>query len=501
MSIIRSTAALLLYLACCSPPPSDADADADADVNADADVAADADADTEADVDSDADADIDSDIDADSDSDTVSEADVDDDPETTGSRIDVLVALMSDPSTPAAAVRSAVHDVAWAEGWPLEEDGRWLFATEWADAPDPVSLVGDINGWSTSASPASQSPAGPFYFIEIDSGTFTAPAEGAKYKWWGSPDVWRAPPEARAYGYDEFGRFGWVRPSPVAPHIEQFPDMGSAFLELPRTIRAFLPAGFEPGSDAARHARVLFLHDGQNVFHPDAPWGGWQVDRALSEGGYDDVVALAVDSVEDRLDVYSHVADEGVGPGVGGHADEYLRMVREEVLPFFRDLYGVVVEGDSLMIAGSSMGGLISLYMVLTDPDGQACAAALSPTLSWGAIDPSLSGADAMVNLWPLAVGHGSTSISLDSGGGPGSGCLDRDGDGVIGDEPESDDGDNYCVTAQMRDVLEALGYEHGVDLWHWWEPDAPHNEAAWAARFPRILDDCAAGGWTAPAL
>ena len=58
-----------------------------------------------------------------------------------------------------------------------------------------------------------------------------------------------------------------------------------------------------------------------------------------------------------------------------------------------------------------------------------------------------------------------------------------------------NDDGDNqdgYCVTLQMRDLLDELGWTFDVDLWHWWEPDAAHNEAAWAARVFRPLQDFA---------
>jgi hypothetical protein len=42
---------------------------------------------------------------------------------------------------------------------------------------------------------------------------------------------------------------------------------------------------------------------------------------------------------------------------------------------------------------------------------------------------------------------------------------------------------DNYCETVQMRDVLDSAGYEFNVDLFHWHEPGALHNEAAWHAR------------------
>jgi len=40
-----------------------------------------------------------------------------------------------------------------------------------------------------------------------------------------------------------------------------------------------------------------------------------------------------------------------------------------------------------------------------------------------------------------------------------------------------------------MRDALLSVGYAFNVDLAHWWEPGAPYNEAAWAARVFRPLD------------
>ena len=60
-------------------------------------------------------------------------------------------------------------------------------------------------------------------------------------------------------------------------------------------------------------------------------------------------------------------------------------------------------------------------------------------------------------------------------------------GDGLMDDDPDARD--NYCENNQLRDLLDGIGYTHGVDLWHWWEPNAPHNEAAWADRVGRPLE------------
>jgi hypothetical protein len=87
------------------------------------------------------------------------------------------------------------------------------------------------------------------------------------------------------------------------------------------------------------------------------------------------------------------------------------------------------------------------------------------------------------------AAGHGATALYLDSGGG--GTCFDGDGDGIEDDDPTG--ADNYCENKQLEAVLQANGYVAGVDLWHWWEPGALHNEAAWAARVWRPFDHFAA--------
>ena len=400
-----------------------------------------------------------------------------------GSALTLDDALATLAAGDAAAIDGLIREVAWTAGWPMKDGARWLFVTRWDDAAGPVSLVSDVNGWRTGEAAATRS--GAYYHVLLEESGFDVAPTGAKYKWFGS-GVYRAPPEATAYGYDEFGEHGWVAPPSDRPHLERFPELRSSHLEHPRTLRAYLPAGFVPRSTAAASARVLLLHDGQNVFDPGAPHGGWRVDETLA-AGFPDVVALAIDNAPDRMDAYTHVADELGGDAIGGRADDYLDLVTTEALPFFRARYGVAAAGDKLVVAGSSLGGLVSLHAALTRSSLAGYVIAMSPTLGWGSI--ATGAMDALIHRWTA---HGPVGVYLDSGGG--GTCVDSDGDGV---EDDGESRDNYCVTAQLRDHLDALGYDLGVDLWHWHEPDAPHAESAWAARLPRALEACEAAGWS----
>lgn len=381
-----------------------------------------------------------------------------------------------------AAIEALVREVAWAQGWPMVDGARWLFVTRWDDAGGDVSLVSDINGWRTGEATATR--AGSYYHVLLERSAFDVAPEGAKYKWFAA-GVYRAPPEATAYGYDEFGEHGWVAPPVDRAHLERFPALRSSHLEHPRTLRAYLPAGFVPRSAAAAGTRVLLLHDGQNVFDPGAPHGGWRAGETLA-AGFSDVVALAIDNAPDRIDAYTHVPDRLGGEVVGGRADDYLDLIMTEALPFFRARYGVDAAGDTLVVAGSSLGGLVTLHAALSRSSLAGCVIAMSPTLGWGSLAPGAM--DALITRWTA---HVPVGVYLDSGGG--GTCVDSDGDGV---EDDGESRDNYCVTAQLRDHLDALGYDFGVDLWHWHEPEAPHTEAAWAARLPRALEACEASGW-----
>lgn len=406
------------------------------------------------------------------------------------SRIEELLTYLASTSN-ASAVDARLHELALSDSWPLHEGARFLFVTRWDGAPGTVSFVSDVNAWSTTSHVAARALSAVHYFVVVNESEFAVPAAGAKYKWWGTPDLYRAPPEATAYGYDEFGEFGWVAPPSTQAYLERFPAMSSAHLGFARTLRARLPAGFVAGSAAASHLRTVLLNDGQNVFDPNAAYGGWHADAAIADG-YSDVVAIAVDNAEDRFDAYTHVTDSVGGDTVGGHADDYLDALDTEFLPFVRARYGIVADGNSLMFVGSSLGGLVSLYGAMARPTMFGCVAGMSSTVGWGSISGDVSGRT-VIEQWPS---HLTASIYLDSGGGQGGGCTDSDGDGVNDD---GEDSDNFCVNAQLHDRLQELGYVDGNDLFYSWDEGAGHNEAAWSFRFPAALAACTTGGWVAP--
>jgi hypothetical protein len=240
---------------------------------------------------------------------------------------------------------------------------------------------------------------------------------------------------------------------------------------VPRDVVVYVPEGAGPWP-------ALYAHDGQNLFNPGAPFGGWQFPDAVAEVGPTLVVGIA--NTQDRLAEYSHVDDVIGGNRVTSVGDEYVKLVDEVVRPAIEARYPTSgVNG----IVGSSMGGLASLHVAADRPGRWDVVLSLSGTLGWGRFGLNEA---SMHDLW-AGPPRTDTVVYVDSGGGPGDrGCEDLDQDGLGEDDPDGTD--NYCTNRAFADGLAARGWVWGDNLHHWHEPGAGHNEAAWAARLARPL-------------
>lgn len=358
-----------------------------------------------------------------------------------------------------AGERSAAEvaaEVAGRGGFPVETSGgTFLFLC--ACGPGEWSFAGDPTGWAPAPM---QSLGGGWAAAEL---LIEAP-DGARYKFTDGTN-WVADPWGRRFGFDDFGRFSLVRAT--APHLERWFGLSAAGLE-PRPLDVWVPSG-------GRFTHLLVAQDGQNLFDPGAFHGGWRLDAALPDG----MLVAAVHNTAARFDEYTFAPDDiGLGAPVGGRSGDYAVLVSDVVVPLVEAAYG---GGAVRGLLGSSLGGLVSLDLASRSPADWDAALSLSGTLGWGSI-----GLDGPTLVDTLAeAGPRGPVLYLDSGGaGP---CADADGDGVPDDDPASTD--NHCENAWARDRLAAAGYTLGVDLFHWWEPGAPHTEAAWAARVSRPLE------------
>ncbi len=380
----------------------------------------------------------------------------------------------ADPNAQQALVDDFVQTVHYGEhGLPIAEDGK--LGVVYRGAPgQTLSLAGDFNDWVAGEYPLVEPVAGlGFYYVlaqpgQTPEGLYKLVDED------GEEDVFFADPLARRFGWDQFGEYSQVDDLADRSHHERWSgfDQGVGPL-LPRTVTVYLPAG----ALAEAAMPVLYMHDGQNLFSPDAFFGGWRVsealDTAIGDGTVAPLVVVGIDNTAARLDEYTPVPDILEGSRVGGQAEDYADFVVDGVMPFVEARYPVAVDPAAVGTMGSSLGGLVSLYLGLAHPEEFGQVGSMSGTVDWGSFGAANPTIDQLyLDDPPLGL-----RIYLDSGGGAGIGCP-------------GGDSDNYCGNVRTADVLRGLGWVDEDDLFYRWQPGAGHNEAAWADRFvPALVD------------
>jgi predicted alpha/beta superfamily hydrolase len=152
-----------------------------------------------------------------------------------------------------------------------------------------------------------------------------------------------------------------------------------------RTLRIYVPEGYDPSSE--RRYPVLYMHDGQNVFaHPEsARYDTWCTNRVLDamvhEGHAEPWIVVAVDHGANRLGEYSpwdeprsHVTARG---------EPYVRFIVDTLKPFVDSHFRTRPGPEWTGLMGSSMGGLISLYLGWRYPELFGRIGGMSPSVMW----------------------------------------------------------------------------------------------------------------------
>lgn len=152
----------------------------------------------------------------------------------------------------------------------------------------------------------------------------------------------------------------------------------------PRGVYVYVPDSFE-ADDSLRYP-VLYMFDGQNVFYDDdATYGkSWGLKEYLEQAETQlMVVAVECNQHPDagRLSEYSPFAFRYKRRVITPRADETLDWYTGVLKHMIDRLYPTLPDREHTFVAGSSMGGLISLYALLTRNDVFSKAAALSPSI------------------------------------------------------------------------------------------------------------------------
>lgn len=188
-------------------------------------------------------------------------------------------------------------------------------------------------------------------------------------------------------------------PKVVSGRIERTANFKSQYV-TPRNVDVWLPEDYS----ASREYAVLYMQDGQMLYDPETTWNkqSWNIDDVMSglikSGEIQNTIVVGIwngsqlrhfdyfpqkpfespttiekDTVRSQLKK-SGRSDQSFYP----NSDNYLKFLVKELKPFIDKKYSTYKDRSHTFIAGSSMGGLISLYAICEYPDVFGGAACLS---------------------------------------------------------------------------------------------------------------------------
>ena len=248
------------------------------------------------------------------------------------------------------------------------------------------------------------------------------------------------------------------------PRLKLHRGFHSRYLPSDRDVVVYLPPGYS--QDPERAYPVLYLHDGQNLFDPRTSFiegRTWQVreqaDAAIEAGEVEPLIIVGIYNTNNRMNEYTHERDPQRG---GGDADKYGKLLTRELMPWIASEYRVRIGREATGLGGSSLGGLVTLYLGLRHASIFGKLAVMSPSVWW--THKSILGT---VNELAPAIWE-KPRLWLDVG--------DHEGRKTVRD------------AEQLMRRLKANGWVPGETLHFERAPGGTHDESSWAARVRPML-------------
>jgi enterochelin esterase-like enzyme len=249
------------------------------------------------------------------------------------------------------------------------------------------------------------------------------------------------------------------------PRLRLHLQFKSQILPDPRDVIVYVPPGYDDQPDQTYP--VLYMHDGQNLFDGRTSFvkgRTWQVrehaDAAIEAGEVEPLVIVGIYNTGDRrLAEYTHERDWQMG---GGEAESYGRLIIEELMPWIEGQYRVRHERESTGMGGSSLGGLVTLYLGIRHAQHFGKLALMSPSVWWN--HKSVLGYlnEQAPQLWELP------RLWLDVG--------DREGHRTLRD------------AEHLARRLKANGWQPGQTMHFEKVHGGSHDEGSWATRVRPML-------------
>ncbi len=243
-------------------------------------------------------------------------------------------------------------------------------------------------------------------------------------------------------------------------NIKAIKDFYSPELNNKRDVIIYLPPDYESSDN---RYPVLYMHDGQNLFNASTSFIGveWNADESAQElilkGEIEPIIIVGIYNNSDRLNEFSPWKDGSYG---GGKGDLYVDFIVKTLKPFIDKEFRTLPDRENTAIAGSSMGGLISLYAGIKYQDVFSKIGVMSPSVFFANKELLRFSNESGIK--------SSLKIYLDMGTAEGS-------------NPQ-------IHLDNFRELVNVLKEKDTLSLKVIEDKGAVHNESAWAKRFPELL-------------
>lgn len=146
-------------------------------------------------------------------------------------------------------------------------------------------------------------------------------------------------------------------------------------LDRTRKVWIYLPVDYQ--TEEKRYP-VIYMHDGQNLFdNATAAEEEWYLDEALTSIKAQCII-VGIDNGGDKRSTEYNFRDSGeFGAGEG---KKYIEFIIQTLKPAIDEQFRTLPDRDHTLIAGSSLGGLISFYGAMYFPEIFGGAGIFSPS-------------------------------------------------------------------------------------------------------------------------
>ncbi len=246
------------------------------------------------------------------------------------------------------------------------------------------------------------------------------------------------------------------------PRFQVF-QLRSTNADLDRQITVYVPEAYTKAPKD--RFPVLYLHDGQNLFDDSTSFlhgHTWHAhttaDTLIAAGRVQPLILVGIANAGiRRMPEYTPTPDPNFG---GGSGNRYGELLLQEIKPLVDCTWRTLPDRANTGMGGSSLGGLISLYLALTHRDVFSRIAVVSPSIWWDR--------RSILSLVRKASPEPPLRIWLDMGTAEGARHLHD--------------------TDQLYGILLDRGWNPEDEVTYQRVPEGAHNEDAWAARFGDIL-------------